>query len=118
MENVVNVANFPRAYAEAYAFINALGDTYIRKIPTSMYHTIEKNRDIHYHPKFEANQTMTEGMISKEGIALIAALYLEYWSEDEAQKTQLKQIYASNAKQQEKIEDYVRNKTIFPKSIP
>ena len=103
---MVNSIKFPKAYSEVYSFINALGDSYINKIPTSIYNTIKENRDINYNPKFEANQKITNGMISQEGLSLIAALNLQYWCEDEKEKVELKQTYINNTKQEDEKYSY------------
>lgn len=103
---MVNTAKFSRAYSEVYSFMNALGSNYINKIPASVYNSIKDNRDIDYKPQFDKDQNITDGMISKEGLALIAALNLQYWCDDETEKKELKQIYIDNAKQEKEKYSY------------
>lgn len=103
---MINSKQLPKAYSEVYSFINALGDSYIAQIPTSIYNTIKENRDINYNPKFEASQTITKGMISQEALSLIAALNLQYWCKDENEKIKLKQTYIENTKKEDEKYSY------------
>ncbi len=103
---MINSKQLPKAYSEVYSFINALGDSYIAQIPTSIYNTIKENRDINYNPKFEASQTVTKGMISQEALSLIAALNLQYWCKDENEKIKLKQAYIENTKKEDEKYSY------------
>lgn len=58
---------------------------------------------MNYNPEYKVNQKMTNDVISKEALALIAALNLQYWCEDEKEKVRLKQKYIENGKiEQEK----------------
>lgn len=58
---------------------------------------------MNYNPEYKVNQKMTNDVISKEALALIAALNLQYWCEDENEKIRLKQKYIENGKiEQEK----------------
>ena len=41
---------------------------------------------MNYNPEYKVNQKMTNDVISKEALALIAALNLQYWCEDEKEK--------------------------------
>lgn len=103
---MISSKQLPKAYSEVYSFINALGDSYIAQIPTSIYNTIKENRDINYNPKFEASQTVTKGMISQEALSLIAALNLQYWCKDENEKIKLKQTYIENTKKEDEKYSY------------
>lgn len=101
---MVNIANMARTYSEVYAFLEVIGQAYIEKIPAQIYDTIKEKRDLNYKPDYNKNGIMTEDMISKEALALIAGLYLEYWCENESEKRELKQAYINNSeKEQEKF---------------
>ena len=100
---MINRTNLPRAYSEVYAFMNTIGQEYINKVPKRIYEKIRNNRDKNYNPIYNKNQTMTRGSISKEALALIAGLNLQYWCENEKEKERLKQCYKTNQlKEQEK----------------
>ncbi len=93
---MINSAKIPKAYSEVYSFINALGSSYISKIPVSVYNTIKKNRDENYNPMFNRDESIIKSNISKEGLALISAINLQYWCNNEDEKAKLKKIYIHN----------------------
>ena len=84
---MINSAKIPRAYSEVYSFLNVLGNYYINKIPDAIYDTIKENRDKSYTPIYDKNENITQNSISQEGLALISALNLQYWCNDEEEKT-------------------------------
>lgn len=93
---MINSAQIPRAYSEVYSFLNALGNNYIRKIPNLLYDTIRENRDKNYNPIYKATESITKYNISQEGLALISAINLQYWCDNEEQKQALKEAYINN----------------------
>lgn len=95
---MINSAKMPRAYSEIYSLINALGDSYINKIPTSIYNTIKIERDTNYNPKYESSKSISAKDISYEALALISAINLQYWCVDQLEKNKLKEIYSNNTK--------------------
>ena len=100
---MINTMKTPQAYAEVYCFINSLGDKYKSKIPISVYNVIESNRDKNYNIEINANQEISQGMLSHEALALISALNLQYWCTSEEEKNELKQKYKeNNEKEKEK----------------
>ena len=110
---MINAIKFPKAYSEVYSFINALGEKYKEKIPSTIYKTIEENRDKEYNPIIKSNQEITKDLLSHEALALIAALNLQYWCENEEEKQELKKAYISNTKKEEErysYENLFRNK--------
>ena len=94
---MINSAKIPRAYSEVYSFLNVLGNYYINKIPDAIYDTIKENRDKSYTPIYDKNENITQNSISQEGLALISALNLQYWCNDEEEKTKLKEITINKA---------------------
>lgn len=95
---MINIANTSRAYSEVYEFINSLGNEYKNKLPKKIYLTIQENRDKNYIPKYETNQSVDSNTFSKEALALISALNLQYWCEDAEEKERLKKVYTENQK--------------------
>ena len=93
---MINIANNTKAYSEVYSFLNALGEEYINKIPKSVYSIIRDNRDKSYNPTYSKDQNVEKNLFSKEALALIAALNLQYFCTDEIQKKELKSIYLKN----------------------
>jgi len=103
---MINTAKIPTAYSEVYSFINALGNNYINKIPTKLYNTIKDNRDKDYNPIFNSSQKLDSTMITQEALSLIAAINLQYWCDNDAEKQELKQIYIGNTKLEEEKYSY------------
>ena len=101
---MINTNNIPKAYSEVYEFINVLGDEYKNKIPEKIYSNIENNRDKNYIPQYTINQSNVE--FSKEALALIASLNLQYWCEEPQEKERLKRVYHQNAKKEEEKYSY------------
>lgn len=95
---MINLAKIPRAYSEVYSLINALGESYINKVPNTIYNIIKNERDVNYNPKYEDNKTISNQDISYEGLALISAINLQYWCVNQKEKDELKQIYVNNTK--------------------
>ena len=111
---MIRTVNISKAYSEVYAFINALGNDYIEKIPIRIYNEIKNNRDSNYNPKFDSNQTIKPGDISQEALALISALNLQYWCTDQEEKNKLKRTYLENTKKENEKYSYdnlFKNKT-------
>lgn len=109
----------PRAYSEVYNLINALGDSYVNKIPTSIYNTLKTKRDTNYNPKYEKDQVITDKDISYEGLALISAINLQYLCDNSLEKDELKKIYINNTELENKKFSYdnlfkkpVQNETV------
>lgn len=95
---MINMAKTAQAYSEIYEFINILGNEYKNKLPKKIYLTIQDNRDKNYMPKYEINQNVNRNTFSKESLALISALNLQYWCEDAEEKERLKKVYIENQK--------------------
>lgn len=98
---MIDYTNEKKAYSEVYAFINALGDEYKNQIPEKIFNNIKDNRDFDYNPIYHKDQALQTGDITREALALIAALNLQYWCKDEDVKTELKKQYIENGKKEE-----------------
>lgn len=106
---MINVLNAPKAYSEVYEFINVLGDEYKNKIPSEIYLNIENNRDRQYVPKYNAKQEINSSTFSKEALALISILNLQYWCDDPKEVSRLKSVYMKN--------EEIEKERISPKNI-
>lgn len=106
---MINVLNTPKAYSEVYEFINVLGDEYKNKIPSEIYLNIENNRDRQYVPKYNAKQEINSSTFSKEALALISILNLQYWCDDPKEVSRLKSVYMKN--------EEIEKERISPKNI-
>ena len=88
---MVNVKEMSKAYTEVYLFLEILGDEYKNMISTRVYDYIVDGRDKLYNPDIQEGNNL-----SKEALALIAALNLQYWCEDDKEREELKKIYYDN----------------------
>ena len=88
---MVNVKEMSKAYTEVYLFLEILGDEYKNMISTRVYDYIVDGRDKLYNPDIQEGNNL-----SKEALALIAALNLQYWCEDDKEREELKEIYYDN----------------------
>ena len=117
---MVSTVKIPKAYSEVYSFINTLGIEYIEKIPNKIYNTIRDNRDKEYNPIYKKEQTIKEGILSYEALCLLSALNLQYWCNDNEEKSLLKQKYIENTKKEQEKYSYdnlFKNKSKIAENI-
>lgn len=112
---MVNILNTPKAYSEVYEFINVLGSKYINKIPQEIYLNIKNNRDELYTPKYDINQSVDSTTFSREALALISILNLQYWCDDTEEISRLKSVYMKNSELEEKK---ISGNNIFKSTTP
>lgn len=98
--------NMKLAYSEVYAFLNMLGEPYIKQISTKVYETIKNNRDLNYNPEITVTSGNLEYEFSREALALISALHLQYFCKDNVEKQKYVQKYnENNKKEQERLKE-------------
>jgi hypothetical protein len=83
-------------YSEVYAILAALGDEYIRKTPIEFLDFISENRDKDYTVKIGENIPMKKQRLSEETIAIIAMLKLDFWCDNDDEKSELQAILEMN----------------------
>ena len=84
--------NKSQVYAEVYAALSALGGEYIRKTPQKVLDVIADRRDKQYGQKFDENTPLNEKTLSKEAIAMLASLKLDYWCKTASEKQTLQDL--------------------------
>lgn len=115
---MINVVNTNKAYSEVYSFLNTLGEKYISKVPKKIYSVIEEFRDKTYNPQYSINQEVTTNTFSKEALALIVALNLQYFCKDEKEKEELKTTYLKNTEiERERESERYNPDNIFIKKV-
>lgn len=104
-------------YSEVYQVLNLLGNEYINRLPNSLFNMLKEKRDINYNPNYTDDIPLNKQNIKKETISIIALLHLNYWCENESEKSEIKQILKRN---EDKFQKESRNKynpdNIFKKS--
>ena len=89
-----------QVYYEVYAVLSALGGDYIRKIPQNVLNIIAEKRDKEYNKKINEDIPLEEQHLSKEAIAMLASLKLDYWCESEQEKQSLRNLLNLNDEKQ------------------
>jgi len=90
--------NQKQVYSEVYAVLSALNNEYIQKTPQHILNKINTERDRNYLFHVKEDVPLTEQNLSPEAIAMLAALKLDYWCENEAEKEELELILKANDK--------------------
>ena len=83
-------------YSEVYQILILLGNEYMDKLPSSLLYMLKEKRDMEYNPQYTEDIPLSEQNIQKETIAIIALLHLNYWCENEQEKSELKQLLKNN----------------------
>ncbi|MCI8309305.1 MAG: hypothetical protein HFJ45_03685 [Clostridia bacterium] len=106
----MNSLNIKQSYSEVYAFINALGEPYISKTPKSFIEILKKEMDETYIVETPINPHN----FTKDSIAIISLINLNYWCDTENQRNKLIQVYKENdVKEQKELKEKYRIDNIF-----
>ena len=102
----MNVAT-QEMYSEVYSILNLLGNSYIAKLPKSLFKMIEEEKSSTYNPQYREDQSLNEQNIKRESLSMIALFHLNYWCNSDEEKEQLKQLFKNN---EEKHQVEIREK--------
>ena len=91
----MNVAT-QEMYSEVYSILNLLGNSYIAKLPKSLFKMIEEEKSSTYNPQYREDQSLNEQNIKRESLSMIALFHLNYWCNSDEEKEQLKQLFKNN----------------------
>lgn len=94
-------------YSEVYGILNMLGDSYIKKLPSSLIAMIEKEKKQDYSPKYISIESLNQQNIKRDSLSMIALLHLNYWCDSNEEKKQLREIFQKN---EEKHQALIREK--------
>ncbi|MDO4382486.1 MAG: hypothetical protein Q4C39_05470 [Clostridia bacterium] len=94
-------------YSEVYSILNLLGNSYITKLPKSLFKMIEEEKSSTYNPQYSEDQSLSEQNIKRESLSMIALFHLNYWCNSDEEKEQLKQLFKNN---KEKHQAEIREK--------
>lgn len=107
----MNVAT-QEMYSEVYSILNLLGNSYIAKLPKSLFKMIEEEKSSTYNPQYREDQSLNEQNIKRESLSMIALFHLNYWCNSDEEKEQLKQLFKNNEeKHQAEIREKYKNVT-------
>lgn len=94
-------------YSEVYSILNLLGNSYIDKLPKSLFKMIEEEKSSTYNPQYSEDKSLNEQNIKRESLSMIALFHLNYWCNSNEEKEQLKQLFKNN---EEKHQAEIREK--------
>lgn len=92
-----------QVYSEVYAVLAALGDECIKKTPKYVLDYIAENRDCDYVVKIDKNLPLEEQNLSRDAIAVIAVLKLDYWCETDEERKELISILEANDQKEDEL---------------
>jgi hypothetical protein len=83
-------------YSEVYSVLNLLGDSYIKKLPTSLYNMIQEERLETYTPTYNSIIALEQQDIKRETLSMIALFHLNYWCNSDEEKKELREMFRKN----------------------
>lgn len=103
-------------YSEVYSVLNMLGDSYITKLPSSLYKMIKEEKLNEYNPYYDSSIELEQQNIRKESISMIALFHLNYWCSSSEEKQKLKELFKDNeVKYQKELREKYNPDNIFKK---
>ena len=103
-------------YSEVYSVLNMLGDSYITKLPSSLYKMIKEEKLNEYNPYYDSSIALEQQNIRKESISMIALFHLIYWCSSPEEKQELKEMFKDNeVKYQAELRENYNPDNIFKK---
>ena len=75
------------AYAEIDEILNLLEDDYRERVPKKVRDFFKEEKIKDYHPEIDIEKPLIEQNLKRETMVLLAILNLNYWCENEEEKT-------------------------------
>lgn len=103
-------------YSEVYSILNLLGESYIKKLPVSLFNMIKDERKQDYNPKYDSIVNLEQQNIKRDSLSMIALLHLNYWCNSDEEKNELKKLFKTNEeKHQAEIREKYNPDNLFKK---
>ena len=103
-------------YSEVYSILNLLGESYIKKLPVSLFNMIKEEKRQDYIPKYDAEINLEQQSIKRETLSMIALFHLNYWCNSDEEKNELKTLFKTNEeKHQAEIREKYNPDNLFKK---
>lgn len=104
-------------YSEVYSILNMLGESYIKKLPTSLFKMVKEERKQDYNPKYNPKVNLEQQNIKRESLSMIALFHHNYWCNSDEEKNELKILFKTNEeKHQAEIREKYNQDNIFKNS--
>lgn len=103
-------------YSEVYSILNLLGESYIKKLPISLFNMIKEEKRQDYNPKYDSKIKLEQQNIKRETLSMIALFHLNYWCNSDEEKNELKTLFKTNEeKHQAEIREKYNPDNLFKK---
>ena len=103
-------------YSEVYSILNLLGESYIKKLPVSLFKMIKEEKRQDYNPKYDSKINLEQQNIKRETLSMIALFHLNYWCNSDEEKNELKTLFKTNEeKHQAEIREKYNPDNLFKK---
>lgn len=103
-------------YSEVYSILNLLGESYIKKLPISLFNMIKEEKRQDYNPKYDSKINLEQQNIKRETLSMIALFHLNYWCNSDEEKNELKTLFKTNEeKHQAEIREKYNPDNLFKK---
>lgn len=103
-------------YSEVYSILNLLGESYIKKLPISLFNMIKEEKRQDYNPKYDSKINLEQQNIKRETLSMIALFHLNYWCNSDEEKKELKTLFKTNEeKHQAEIREKYNPDNLFKK---
>ena len=103
-------------YSEVYSILNLLGESYIKKLPVSLFNMIKEKKRQDYNPKYDSEINLEQQSIKRETLSMIALFHLNYWCNSDEEKNELKTLFKTNEeKHQAEIREKYNPDNLFKK---
>lgn len=103
-------------YSEVYSILNLLGESYIKKLPVSLFNMIKEERKQDYNPKYDSTINLEQQNIKRDSLSMIALFHLNYWCDSDEEKNELKKLFKTNEeKHQAEIREKYNPDNLFKK---
>ena len=106
------MVDYNKTLVEVDEILNYLSEEDLLKIPEKVRNTIKENKDKEYVWKYDETKTLKEQDVSRDTIAFLAYLNVEYLLNKE-QKELMEKIYDLNDKKSEKEKKSKYSKELF-----
>ena len=103
-------------YSEVYSILNLLGESYIKKLPVSLFYMIKEEKRQDYNPKYDSKINLEQQNMKRETLSMIALFHLNYWCNSDEEKNELKTLFKTNEeKHQAEIREKYNPDNLFKK---
>ena len=101
-------------YSEIVGVLIALGNKYIKKIPSKIMSFLMENCDYSNIPLIDRNKRIEEQKISEDARMFLTMLKLKYWCDSESEKNELvKKLKDSEEEYQQKLKEKYNPDLLF-----